>query len=229
MDETTFVPAIGETLSAFGGVAVLRDSIVFAGSYSGGRGIFEVDAPHVVRALVLPGDLTADGETITEAHSPRGTAEMFAFRGRTATSNVSVFARTASGEVHRLLGLGDRIEGWGVATIGAWAGREHVAIQAGLDGHRPYAVLYRASFPSPAPAVEIPALHASALSATAVLLAVLGSTVLRLRKLRTSLGGRPRLLSSRRGHRDAGSGTGREASREGADGSDRPSATIESS
>lgn len=160
-------------------IASLDYGVVFAAGYFGGFGIF-VARNGRVEPLVVPGQTTEDGETLTFADSPSGAGTLLSFRATTAENPpFAIFVRTHDGRLRRILGLGDTIEGQRVDFINAGADRTSVAIRINRRlslQETTQEVIYRASFPEPN---AIPTL-----STWGIAVLLLGFTLTGLRLLR---------------------------------------------
>lgn len=170
-DDLTPVPGGAGTFFSIGRYAILSSGVAFTAAYSAGTGIFLYDHNGGLAPLVVPGDLTANGETITEAFTPSGQSILFSFTGVTAETAPlpSVFVRTADGVVHRILGVQDQIEGKTVLLVDAGADQDSVAVRVTTTDLEE--IIYQATFASP---LTIPTLTPEWMAALAFLLAAAG-------------------------------------------------------
>lgn len=179
VDHQTAVPSSIGTFASFGNMVLLADGLAFEATYSEGLGIFIDKKSGQIEPLVVPGDLTEDGETITSAYFPSGAGGLLSFTGRTVEHPLeSVFARTDDGKVHRILGTGDVIEGQQVVLTNAQADAFSVAIRVST-GDPLSEIIYRARFF--APAADIPALSEVGVVVLVVGLILAGLLLLRSR------------------------------------------------
>ncbi|MBZ0114010.1 MAG: hypothetical protein K8J08_16215 [Thermoanaerobaculia bacterium] len=159
-DTTTQVPGEGGT--TFGIFDVLPASLdygtVFGGGYLGGHGLF-LSSDGELEALVAPGAVTAEGETITAAFLPTGAGSLLSFRATTVERpQESVFVRTPDGTLWRLLGVGDTIDGEVVGTVNVSASAHTVAMRVDFFGPPWIQAIYKAEFGGEPALVEIPTL-----------------------------------------------------------------------
>jgi hypothetical protein len=134
----------------------LASGVASPAAYSGGTGIFLASRNGAIEPLVVPGDLTTDGETILYAFDIRGAGGLMSFRGTTDLHpQPSIFVRTPDGLIRRILGLTDTIEGQIVGYIDSGADDSRVAIRIDTAENPPRHIIYRASF---ATSLAIPSL-----------------------------------------------------------------------
>ncbi len=164
IDDQTPVPGAEGTFVGVGTITTLSDGIAFTAGYSGGIGIFLLRHGGQIEPLVLPGQQTEGGQTITSASIPIGAGNLFTFRGFTKEPEfaASVFARTPDGKIYRILGVTDVIEGQIVRTIDAAADHDTVVVR--ILTNKLQGILYRANFNT---AIDIPVLSPRAVVALA--------------------------------------------------------------
>jgi hypothetical protein len=170
VDDQIPVPGQVGVFGSVGRIAALQSGIAFGGSFSGGIGVFIVRADGSIDPLVLPGQVTNGGETILEAHTPSGSDSLIAFRGTTLETSPaeSVFVRTGEGQLIRILGAQEVIEGETVLLVDGEANHNVVSIRVLTASQR--GVIYRAVFPS---TLEVPSL--SSFGTGLLLLAVIAA------------------------------------------------------
>lgn len=176
-DSTTIYPGIGSSLAGFGSLTDLDAGLVFSSAYAQGTGIFLARDDGSVVKLVAPGDFTADGDTLLEARFPSGGGGLLTFTGRTAANPLrpAIFVRKPDGEIRRILGIGDLIEGRQIGNVLSGADDRDVGIWTqSSTGGTLNVVIYRASFAGDALAVDVPSLSLSSLAALTLLLAAAG-------------------------------------------------------
>lgn len=176
-DSLTFYPEIGGSFAGFDSVTDLDAGLVFSSAYAQGTGIFLARDDGSVVKLVAPGDVTADGDTLLEARFPSGGGGLLTFTGRTAANPLrpAIFVRKPDGEIRRILGIGDLIEGRQIGNVLSGADDRDVGIWTqSSTGGTLNVVIYRASFARDALAVDVPSLSLSSLAALTLLLAAAG-------------------------------------------------------
>lgn len=179
VDETTPVPGLPETFATINNLTVLSDGIAFTGLFSAGAGIFHYGPDGVIEPLVVPGDMTVNGETVLTAFTPRGETRLFAFRGRTVETHPweSLFARTPDGYIYRILGVTEQLEGRTVIEVDGEADRDTVAVRTSVSGEH-LETVYTAQFPSATTVADIPTLSVKMILFLTLILAGAGSVLL---------------------------------------------------
>lgn len=179
VDEMTPVPGLPETFATINNLTVLSDGIAFTGLYSAGAGIFHYGPDGVIEPLVVPGDMTVNGETVLTAFTPQGETQLFAFRGRTVETDPweSLFARAPDGSIHRILGVTEQLEGRTVIQVDGEADRDTVAVRTTVSGEH-LETVYTAQFQTATTVADIPMLSVRAGLVLALLLAGTGSILL---------------------------------------------------
>ncbi|MBZ0115234.1 MAG: hypothetical protein K8J08_22460, partial [Thermoanaerobaculia bacterium] len=187
VDDQTPVPGQAGEFGSVGRIAVLRSGIAFGASFNGGIGVFIARVDGSIDPLVLPGQVTNGGETILEAHTPSGSDSLIAFRGTTLEMSPaeSVFVRTGDGQLIRILGAQEVIEGETVLLVDGEANDGVVSIRTLTASQR--GVIYRAVFPN---TLEVPSL--SSFGIAILLLAVVAAAWRTLRTGAYSSKSRPR-------------------------------------
>ena len=181
-DHQTPVPSGSGTFSSFGLMALLSEGVAFEALSNQGFGIYIIDDGQI-EPLVVPGDVTETGETITAAYEPSGTGSLLGFTATTVENPLpAVFARTHDVRLHRILGTGDVIEGAQIRLVNARAIGPHVAIRVDALQAELVNVIYRATFEQGI--VDIPALSLGGLLALAALIAASAALVLKRRPVK---------------------------------------------
>lgn len=177
-DNQTFYPDVGSSFAGFGSLQKMDFGLVFNSLYNAGFGIFALQDDGHFEPLVVPGQLTTEGETILSAQYPSGAGSLLSFIGRTVEnpSFDAVFARTQEGAIQRILSVGDTLEGRQVRALLTGADGQHVALRVQPVNPPFDIVLYRAFFGR---TVDIPMLSRSALASLIAALALAGFGLLR--------------------------------------------------
>ena len=91
---------------------------------------------------------STDGHVLGSLSEPRGEGSLLIFRASPPGNpfQEAIFVRTADGEVHRLLGTGDSIDGREVVRFSGQADAQSVVVWLTSTDVEPYTALYRASF-----------------------------------------------------------------------------------
>lgn len=163
VNNTTFYPEVGSSFAGFEFLTSLDAGLAFSSLFSGGLGIFAVRDDGSIVPLVVPGDVTADGDTLVYARFPSGAKSLMSFTGRTAENpdQDAIFVRTPDGSIRRIIGNGDFLEGRLINRVLSGADDRDVAIWTQSSTGGISAVIYRASFTGPV--VEVPVSSPAAL------------------------------------------------------------------
>ena len=180
-DSDTPVPASAGTFLDFGLMVLLSEGLAFDATHAGGQGVFIVRNGQI-EPLVVLGDQTEDGETITAAYEASGGGGLLGFTGTTLEHPLpAVYARTVDGSIRRLLGTGDYVDGSQVVLIKARADASSVVFDVYTEEDPIRMILFRVQFGSSG--VSIPAMSTAGLAALAVLLALAGYWMMAFRGL----------------------------------------------
>ena len=181
-DTATPVPIAGQgNFGTFGEFTSLDDGIVFEAGYFGGVGLFiEVDGD--LQPFLLPGSISTDGHVLGSLQFPKGAGSLLTFRANPPNdiTRPAIFVRTADGEVHRMLGVRDIIDGLEVFHIRGRADAESVIIWIASADDPAVTALYRATFEQAV--IEIPVLSGGGLLAFGALVTLVGAMMLRRRR-----------------------------------------------
>lgn len=184
----TLAPGTSERFTGFFAVIGLDEGLVFSGWYPSGAGLFLVRGPGgAIEPLVMPGDTSEEGDTLRAIFAnpggpSRGSGRLIVFTALTEgdANSYAAFVRLPTGEIHRLMRIGDVVDGFVVEDILAvGASRTAVALRVGFQGDE--TAIYRADFPELAGPSEIPAAGNWGLLALAVLVTLAGVATLRRR------------------------------------------------
>lgn len=178
-DNQTFYPEVGSSFAGFEYLQYLDFGLVFGSFYNGGFGIFVLQEDGHPEPLVVPGQVTTEGETLISAQIPRGSGSLLSFTGITAEnpSVEGIFVRTPDGAIQRVLSVLDPLDGRLVASVLSGADSQHVAIRVQFVDPPYDTGVYRASFGQTV--VDVPALSRSAMASLIVSLTLAGLWLLR--------------------------------------------------
>lgn len=171
VNSQTVYPAVGSTIAFLSWYSNLDYGLVFMGFIPTGFGLF-VYRDGQVDKLVVPGDLTEDGETLDEIKYPSGAGSLLTFTASTLERPVdAVFVRTPEGVIRRILGGLDVIDGRTMGVVKSTADHRYVGIWTQENNNPSDIVLYRASFER---VIDVPAASGVGLLGFAVLLSLVG-------------------------------------------------------
>jgi hypothetical protein len=177
VDNNTAVPDGPGNFLGIGDALVLQAGVAFPAIVSSGFAVYIHDGLSI-RRFFGPGDQTEDGETLTDTFFLDGAGGLVSFVGRTIENpSLAAFARTPDGRIHRLLGIGDMIDGKQVLEVIPGADHRYVAIRAQVDALE--WIIYRADFGT---VVDVPTIAPLTMIGLALILVVL--SVRRSRRFR---------------------------------------------